>query len=244
MTGYSWDTSASTVNDGYGINEWSQADLMKLLNPGYESNTDLNSSGTSITVNNSLYWNKGSGTCYNDESNATTTCNFTSTGLGTTAQGMIDTVKYYTAGWNSNSITSQQYYTYERGSAVVSSPLDGVTRTTSWIGKIGLMYVSDYGYAADPSTCSRTNKLYPDYYNTTPTCHTNNWLWDSSRSQWTIVPSSSYSHNAWNLSSGGGVLNGSAYYYGSAWRSVLYLKSDVRIDAGSGTVGDPYILSE
>jgi hypothetical protein len=63
---YSWDTSASTVNSGYGINEWSQADLMKLLNPGYETNTDLNNSGSSITVNNSLYWTKGSGTCYNE----------------------------------------------------------------------------------------------------------------------------------------------------------------------------------
>ena len=30
---YSWDTSASEVNKGDGINEWSQADLMKLLNP-------------------------------------------------------------------------------------------------------------------------------------------------------------------------------------------------------------------
>ncbi|MGN1342215.1 MAG: hypothetical protein ACI4VL_03185, partial [Bacilli bacterium] len=61
--GYSWDTSASDINSGYGINEWSQADLMKLLNPGYESNTDLDSSDTSITVNNSLYYNSGSGTC-------------------------------------------------------------------------------------------------------------------------------------------------------------------------------------
>ena len=216
---------------------------MKLLNPGYESNTDLNSSGTSITVNNSLYWNKGSGTCYNGQSNATTTCNFTSTGLGTTAEGLIDTVKYYTAGWNNENITSQQFYTYERGSTVVSSPSDGVTRTTSWIGKIGLMYASDYGYAADPSTCARTNKLDPDYYNTTPTCHTNNWLWDSSHWQWTIVPDSSYSLSVWYLEDSGYVGNGYACD-GLAWRPVLYLKSDVRIDAGSGTVGDPYILSE
>ena len=34
---YSWDTSASSVNSGNGVNEWSQADLMKLLNPGHES---------------------------------------------------------------------------------------------------------------------------------------------------------------------------------------------------------------
>ena len=49
---YSWDTSESSVNNGYGVNEWSQADLMKLLNPGYESET----------VGGSLYWNNQSGT--------------------------------------------------------------------------------------------------------------------------------------------------------------------------------------
>ena len=122
---------------------------------------------------------------------------------------------------------------------------DTVTRTTSWIGKIGLMYVSDYGYAADPSTCARSETLgYNDingYYGT-PACHTNNWLWKSN-SERTIVPNSSGSDYVWYLGS-----SGSVYYsiasYGHAWRPVLYLKSDVRIDAGSGTVGDPYILSE
>ena len=48
--GYAWDTSNSSINGGIGINEWSQADLMKLLNPGYESET----------VGGSLYWNIGS----------------------------------------------------------------------------------------------------------------------------------------------------------------------------------------
>ena len=103
------------------------------------------------------------------------------------------------------------------------------------------MYVSDYGYAADPSTCARTILLFSYAENTA--CHTNNWLWDSSRSQWTIVPDSSTSTSVWDLYSYGYVVSNGAYG-GVAWRPVLYLKSDVRIDAGSGTVGDPYILSE
>ena len=44
---YSWDTSASGVNSGDGENEWPQADLMKLLNPGYDSET----------IGGSLYYN-------------------------------------------------------------------------------------------------------------------------------------------------------------------------------------------
>ena len=44
---YSWDTSASSglLDGGTGVNDWSDADLMKLLNPGYES----------LSVGNSLY---------------------------------------------------------------------------------------------------------------------------------------------------------------------------------------------
>src|SRR5574344_1125266 len=186
---YSWDTSASTVNSGWGINEWSQADLMKLLNPGYESNQDLNNSGATITVNNSLYWTKGSGTCYNGQSNATTTCDFTSTGLGTEAKSMIDKAKFYTAGSNSFT-TSLNYYTAERGSTVYTGPSDGVTRTTSWVGYIGLMYISDYGYGADESICG-SSTLLSNYYSNTA-CHTNDWLWKSSSSQWwSVVPNSS-----------------------------------------------------
>ena len=59
---YSWDTSASSVNGGDGVNEWSQADLMKLLNPGHESES----------VGESLYYNSKSGTCYNG--NVTVSC--------------------------------------------------------------------------------------------------------------------------------------------------------------------------
>lgn len=38
---------------------------MKLLNPGYLDNTNLDNSGSSIKVNNNLYYNAGSETCYN-----------------------------------------------------------------------------------------------------------------------------------------------------------------------------------
>lgn len=237
--GYSWDTSASTVNGGSGINEWSQSDLMKLLNPGYESNQDLNNGGTTITVNNSLYWTKGSGTCYNNYSNATITCDFTSTGLGTEAKSMIDKAKFYTAGSNSFT-TSLNYYTAERGSTVVSSPGDGVTRTTSWIGYIGLMYISDYGYGADESICGSSTTLYN--YDTNAACHTNDWLWKSDSYQWSVVPDSSNSLNVWYVSRYGYAYDYNANY-GYAVGPVLYLKSNVQITGGEGSSANPYTLA-
>src|SRR5574344_1063634 len=237
---YSWDTSASTVNSGWGINEWSQSDLMKLLNPGYESNQDLNNSGATITVNNSLYWTKGSGTCYNGLSNATTTCDFTSTGLGTEAKSMIDKAKFYTSGWNTSSITSNQFYTYERGSAVISSPSDGITRTTSWVGYIGLMYLSDYGYATDESLCASSITLFE--YDII-SCYTNDWLWRSVYFYWSIIPNLSESSSVWIVSGAGEASSNhtSINYY--AGKPVLYLKSNVQITGGEGSSTNPYTLA-
>ena len=71
---YSYDSSASTVNSGYGVNDWSKADL----------NTELNS----------LYYNSSSGTCYSGASNTSTTCDFTNTGLKSEARNMIGDTKY------------------------------------------------------------------------------------------------------------------------------------------------------
>ena len=240
-TTYSWDTSASTINSGKGINEWSQADLMKLLNPGHESNTDLNSSGTSITVNNSLYYNSGSGTCYNGESNATTTCDFTSTGLkNDTTRNMISNSTYYLGGGSSARIYSNASLTNERGTSVVSNPSDGITRTTSWTGKIGLMYPSDYGYATDFTKCSQN--LY-NYSSSTDSyaCRTNDWLYNGAY-QWLLTPYSSFASYAWLVYSAGSVYNG--YVYGAfGVRPVLYLNSVLVIESGSGTESDPYRIS-
>ena len=244
---YSWDTSASDINSGYGINEWSEADLMKLLNPGYESNTDLDSSGTSITVNNSLYYNSGSGTCYSGSSNATTSCDFTSTGLkNDTTKNMISDSTYYLGGGTDAKIYSNASLTNERGTSVVSNPSDGITRTTSWTGKIGLMYLSDYGYATDFSKCSQN--LY-NYSSSTESyaCRTNDWLYNSAI-QWLLTPSSSTAYIAWGVYSTGYV--GSyrvCYAFGSLYayevRPVLYLKSELVIGSGDGSSSNPYRLS-
>src|SRR5574344_1299 len=237
---YSWDTSADAVNSGWGINEWSQSDLMKLLNPGYESNQDLNNSGTTITVNNSLYWTKGSGTCYNNYSNATITCDFTTTGLGITAKTMIDKAKFYTAGWNDYN-TSLNYYTAERGSAVGSQGTgDTVTRTTRWVEYIGLMYLSDYGYATDESLCASSITLFE--YDII-SCYTNDWLWRSVYFYWSIIPNLSESSSVWIVSGAGEASSNhtSINYY--AGKPVLYLKSNVQITGGEGSSTNPYTLA-
>ena len=219
---YSYDSSASTVNSGWGVNDWSKADLM----------TELNT----------LYYNSTSGTCYNGRNNASTTCNFTSTGLGSTARGMIDNTVYHLGGIsNAFGQYADDYYNAERGTTVHSCSTDdgACPRATTWTGKIGIMYPSDYMYATDLSLCTQNGVNYDN-----STCKSNDWLLYSS-SQWTIMPASkpasSSAYDAFYFNSTGLVRrNGVARTY--AARPVLYLKSDVTIVGGEGTSSNPYTL--
>ena len=231
ITPVSWDTSPSYTNSGYGVNEWSQADLMELLNPGYEGNS----------INNSLYWNRGSGNCYVRENEMQGTCDFTTTGLSTAAKDLIGKAKYYTASRESYTQTSLQAYQFERGTSVATSPSDGVTRYISWTGYVGLMYTSDYGYAADYNVCDRSTTL--DNYDTVTACHTNNWFWSpTSYNEWAISPYSSILNHVWYLNVSGEV--SAPYAYNQVWfRPVVFLKTSVKITGGGGTSSDPFTLS-
>ena len=103
---YSWDNkdTSTGAKSAYGKNDWTDARLMKLLNQGYESET----------TGGSLYYNSGSGNCYSGQNNATTACDFTSTGIkNDTTRNMISDNTYSLLGWNNNSIYSNQIYEYE-----------------------------------------------------------------------------------------------------------------------------------
>ena len=241
---YSWDTSASNVNNGYGINQWGAsgnyegADLMKLLNPGYTNNKDLDNNGDEITVNNSLWWNSESGTCYNNQNNATTECDFTGTGLSGEAQKYVTDQTIYLGGGTTSEIYVNQVYTMERGNTVVQNPSDGVTRTTSWTGKVALIYLSDYGYATDLNVCK--NNLY-GYSNTT--CANNNWL----RANYGLLTMCIRSTGTMTMdlvkSSGMVDKYASRVAYGSLVKPVLTLSSNVEINTdGEGTSAKPYVL--
>ena len=235
---YSWDTSASSVNSGYGVNEWSQADLMKLLNPGHESEL----------VGGSLYYNSRSGTCYDNSNNATTSCNFTSTGIkNDVTRNMIAETTYNTGGWDTLDIYSNVMYEKERGTAVISNPSDGITRTTTWTGKVALAYPSDYGYATDLSKCSQTLSNYSsstDSY----ACRSNDWMYPIITSSeeinfgWLLTPNSDGAYSVFITSPSVYITNS---YVNTAFMivPVLYLGSDQDIVSGDGSQSNPYKLT-
>ena len=228
---YSWDSSASGTNSGMGVNEWSQADLMKLLNSGYDSES----------VRGSLYWNAENGTCYNGQNNATTSCDFTSTGLkNDTTRNLIAETTYYTRGHNDSGIFVNAMYDKERVSGTVVSATP--TRTLTWTGKVAVAYPSDYGYAADLSLCQKQLGSYND-----ATCTANNWMKsiitnNGSNSGWLLTPNSGTAYVAWRVNSPGFV-NYFAAYNAFGVAPVLSLISELDIGPGTGTSSSPYQLS-
>ena len=228
---YSWDSSASSTNSGRGVNEWSEADLMKLLNSGYESES----------IGGSLYWNADSGTCYSGQSNATKSCDFTSTGLkNDTTRNLIAETTYYIRGNDSSSIYVDAMYDKERVSGTV---ITGVTptRTLTWTGKVAVAYPSDYGYAADLSLCQKQLGSYND-----ATCTANNWMMNilgTSSYGWLLTPLSGRAYVAWRVTSSGYVNNGSYVSFANWVAPVLSLASELDIGSGSGTSSSPYQLS-
>lgn len=247
---YSWDTSANAVNSGRGINQWGPspqdgsgykgADLMKLLNPGYEDNEDLNNSGATITVNNSLYWNSGNGNCYKGANNATKACDFSSTGLSSSVRSKIEEVTWYLGGGSNISIYSDQAYIMEMGQNIVTNPTDGVNRTAIHNGKVGLMYPSDYGYATDLRTCQSKLGAYSSALNSYA-CRVNDWLYNE-KGQYVITPYVTYNYIVWRVTHTGYLGGGNGAYDADTVQPVFYLKSNVIFKSGSGTETDPYLI--
>ena len=241
-----WDSSESRVNGGYGVNEWSQADLQVYLNKMYY--------GGDTTV-----------TCYGDSNNTTTTCP-TNT-IDETSKALIDNHIWNTGAPNdstlydstTNSYDTVEFYKAERGTVngkICSSGSycnDTVTRKTEWTGYIGLPYVTDWAYASGENICeTNMNEGYyagassPDEAFANAVCKNNNWM----------NYGSTYNDTTWFMSPRANpndasrvwfVYGAGAAEYGSAARSravapSIYLKSNALIESGNGTSSNPYIL--
>ena len=153
--------------------------------------------------------------------------------LDSTSQSMIGQAKYYLGGYNTSGVQKDAMYQYER--KINGSTYYYGSNPNSWVGKLGLMYASDYGYAASDE-CTQT--LY-NYDNAT--CKTNNWLFKGN-GEWILPQDASGSNNAFIVNSVGRA--GTSYVRGRqfAVRPVLYLTSSVQITGGNGTSSSPYTL--
>lgn len=223
---YSWDNKnkSTGAEDDYGKNDWTDARLMKLLNPGYESET----------TGGSLYYNAKSGNCYAGKNNATKACNFTSTGIkNDTTRNMIADTTYYLGGWEDSLKYVDYIYEKERGDTVYSN------RATTWTGKIALLYPSDFGYAVD-FTKSKDLLLSSFDYDSS-----NNYLFVD-LAEWFLTPHSKSSTGVWansyNMSDQLISPSANVYITYLGTRPVLFLNSNISLGSGTGTSADPYKL--
>ena len=151
------------------------------------------------------------------------------------SRDMIDNVKYYLGGYRTADIMKDVMYQYER--KISGSDYYYGANPNSWVGKIALMYASDYGYASSEE-CVKT------LFNS-QSCAGNNWLSNNTNS-W-LLPQSTNS-NAGVFHMKGTYIthyNGSDNYDSDRPLMVfptLYLKPSVKIIMGNGTSTDPYVV--
>ena len=216
---FSWDYPQEFVLDEYGI--WAT--------PTNGNYSDSLTDGSQLMnlLNNSFgeWWKGKSGDYYND-SLEPITVNFANYKLSDKAKSYITTSRYYFGEYSFSSLLTPSTYEHERGTTSSNT-------SSYWDGLVGLMYASDYGYAAG-NMCASSVKL--NSYN--EECYKKEWL-HNSKHQWLMANKEGSS--VFYLHDNGGV---SWYSTGFAIAvfPTFYLTSTTTIISGTGSIDDPYII--
>ena len=159
------------------------------------------------------------------------------------AQSMIGDAKYYLGGItptsnNGYTDTPLQFYSYERKTKnTTSNEFYYGTYPNSWVGKLSLMYVSDYGYAS--SNCEN-KRIYGD--NDIRGCNNTNWLYNIKIDEWLLPQYAGSNGYTFLVGSAGLIDHRIVGTFEGGVRPVLYLTSSVQITGGNGTSTDPYVI--
>ena len=125
-------------------------------------------------------------------------------------------------------------YQNEIVSPVTTNSTDSATEYSA---KIGLMYASDYGFAAAPSAWTANLNTYNG-----EAIKNVNWMY-MGLAEWTISRFADFASNAFIVYYTGSVTNGRAND-ALALRPVFYLASSVNYVSGSGTAADPILVTD
>ena len=194
----------------------------------------------SLTTINIYYWNYKNDTTINNGSGtnewSTSLLNKTNlntnylNNIGTTWSNLIENTIWKVSGHTTSGVTPSAMYTAEVTNATKTyGPSDGTSQ-------IGLMYASDYGFAASPSVWTTNLTSYKNSSITSV-----NWMY-MGLYEWTISPRSSGKSSVLNLISNGNVAS-HGVSRGIGVRPVFYLKPSVAYAGGSGTKDSPITLA-
>ena len=156
--------------------------------------------------------------------------------IGTTWANKIATVTWKVGGntyANISDVVPATTYQNEIVNPVTTNTTDNAT---TYSAKIGLMYVSDYGFAASPDAWTLTMSSYNN-----TTAKNNNWMY-MGLYEWTISRTADGSGSAFSVDYGGDV-----YYdyvdVNSGVRASFSLESSVSYVSGSGSMSDPIVIN-
>ncbi len=229
---------------------------MKLIKYDYATNTQLGKTGAYLsTYGNSDYYNgnpenlnsigKYYWTSSSNKVNEWSGSTLRTTNLNTTYLNYLKNTKHLdtdkliaTHSWSLNGhsdykVTPKVMYNNEMNK--VSSSPSNPTKTKTVSNKIGLMYVSDYGYAASPSSTNNWSKSLYEYENYI----SSNWMYRG-LFDWTISRNSGSSNAAFDVINIGRVVNYTVNAIGGAIRPTFYLSTSTKIKNGDGSKTNPY----
>ena len=151
--------------------------------------------------------------------------------IGSTWANKIATTTWKVGGNTSNNIAkSIPSVAYQNE---IVAPVENIT----YDAKIGLMYVSDYGFAASPSAWTKTLHSYIGNDANGTSIKTINWMYMGVL-DWTISLNSDNLYNAFDVLSGGYV-DADFVSGNSGVRPSFNLLSSVKYVSGSGSMSDP-----
>ena len=223
--GFSWDYKS----DGTYDNIWAT------ITSGNYSNSLTSGSQLMKLLNSGAWWNGTSSNHYvrYNEDTTAITVNFTNYKLSDKAKSYITTSRYYLGGYNDRPPLTNEMYGYERG-----TKRRNTERPLYWEGMVGLMYPSDYGYAAGNSCVNGTTLI-----NYNEGCKNKDWLYYSNSIQYLMSSNSGNSGYVFGVRDNDGIVypqisNCVPYVV----RPTFYLTSSTLITSGDGSIDNPYLI--
>ena len=205
--------------DSSGGNIWA------IITNGNYSNSLTNGASLMNLLNSGNWWNR--------------TNTYANYGLTEKAKSYITASRYYLGGYSRyQEVRTNQFYAYERG--ILRYDTD---RPLYWDGNVGLMYPSDYGYAAGNSCVMGTDPCNYD-----GGCKNKDWLWMTTSSnytnkyEWLMSPCSGSFLNAFLVDSSGHLYDSDDVAIPYSVRPTFYLTSTTSIIDGDGSLNNPYLL--
>ena len=202
----------------------------------------------SLTTINRYYWNNSTSTNTWSESllNKTNLNTNFITNIGTEWANKIATTTWKVGGNTDANIYSKTPSVAYQNEVINPVTTNTTDNTTEYTAKIGLMYVSDYGFAADPSAWTTT---LDNYYSSSVTAV--NWMY-LGLYEWTISRRAAVSNFAFYVANGGFVHFNDVYHNdllpgrvgdGFGVRPSFNLESSITYVSGDGTQDSPIIIN-